>query len=209
MSNSPIRAVEFSADALTHNLKSLAATHGTDLPLDLRLDAYGHGRDWVTGIAEHLGFAHFLTDDESRASIAAETRGIFGIGAGMPVATAHAEIVAVKHIPAGDSVSYGYTWTAVRDSVIALASLGFADGLPRRGSNRVHGTISGISCPQVGRIAMDQVVFDATDAAPRIGETVTLWDSLSPLDEWASASGWEPLSLVTRLGVRVERRWRS
>ncbi|MEY4457844.1 MAG: hypothetical protein RIS25_437 [Actinomycetota bacterium] len=209
MSNSPIRAVEFSSGALLHNLQSLAATHGTDVIVDLRLDAYGHGSDWVAEIARSLGFTQFFTNDDSRAAISAETRGIFGIGSGIPVATAVAEIVAVKHIPAGDSVSYGYTWTAARNSVIALASMGFADGLPRKGSNQVHGTISGISCPQVGRIAMDQVVFDATDAAPRIGETVTLWDSLCPLDEWARASGWEPLSLVTRLGVRVERRWRS
>ncbi len=207
MSKSPLRAVQFSTDALTHNLRRWAETHGTDAALDLRLDAYGHGRDWVAGIAETLGFAQFLTDDTSRAPIADATRHIMGIDSGAPVATALAEIVAVKHIPAGDSVSYGYTWTAPRDSAVALASLGFADGLPRFGTNHVHGTISGVRCPQVGRIAMDQVVFDVTDSPTHVGGTVTLWDVDSPLREWADAAHWEPLSLVTRLGARVERRW--
>ncbi len=207
MSNSPLRVVEFSAGALVENLRDIALSEGEDCVVDVRLDAYGHGSDWVRGIAEPLGFLRFLTDDESSHPISSATRRIYGVTGGRPVATVRGEVVAMKNIVAGDSVSYGYTWTATRDTQLALVSLGFADGLPRRGSNRVHATVAETSRPQVGRIAMDQLVIDITDVPTAVGDTVTFWDHQSPLSEWVEAFGGEPLSLVSRLGIRVERRW--
>lgn len=207
MSNAPLRFVEFSADALAENLRNVALLERENFVVDVRLDAYGHGSDWVRGIAESNGFLHFLTDDGSVHPISAATRRVYGVEGGSPVATLRGEIVALKNVVAGDSVSYGYTWTASRETQLALVSLGFADGLPRRGSNHVHATVAGVSVPQVGRIAMDQLVIDVTETTAAVGDTVTLWDSQSPLSEWAHAFAGEPLSLISRLGIRVERRW--
>ena len=42
-----------------------------------------------------------------------------------------ARVLAVREVPAGASVGYNGTWTAVRPSRIATAALGYADGFHR------------------------------------------------------------------------------
>jgi alanine racemase len=206
--NSPRRRVEFSRSALDSNLAALAAS-SIDAIIDLRCDAYGHGADWVRDAAESHGFDSFLADDEPFAPIPSATTAIFGINGGARVATLSAEIVAVKHIAAGEHVSYGYTWTADRSSQLGLVSLGFADGLPRAGSNVATMTIEGHRVPVVGRIAMDQCVVDITDLSVTVGSTVSLWDSVDSIAEWSTCARRDPLSLVSGLSWRVERSWVS
>jgi len=47
-----------------------------------------------------------------------------------PAVTWSSQVVHVKRIPAGAHVGYGATWTAQRDSRIALVPVGYADGYP-------------------------------------------------------------------------------
>ncbi len=48
-------------------------------------------------------------------------------------------VLAVREIPAGDSVGYNATWTAARPSRIATAALGYADGFHRSSVRPRHG----------------------------------------------------------------------
>ena len=83
-------------------------------------------------------------DESSEAQDAAARRdlgaGVYGLAspAGIatePVMTLTAEVIAVKRVTAGTGVSYGYTYRAPGDTRIALVSIGYADGVPRLGSN--------------------------------------------------------------------------
>src|SRR5207244_12814935 len=56
-------------------------------------------------------------------------------GAGLPeprpVVSVRARVVSVRHVRAGESVSYGALWTAPRQTTVATLGIGYADGLRR------------------------------------------------------------------------------
>lgn len=93
-----------------------------------------------------------------------------------PVLSLKTKVVLIRFVPQGESVGYGRTFVADRDSVIAILSIGYADGFPRSLSNRGgYALINGGCAPIVGRICMDQLAVDVTDIADvEAGMTATL-----------------------------------
>lgn len=69
----------------------------------------------------------------------------------------------IKHLPAGQSIGYGRTYTPEKEAVIATILLGYADGVPRQLSNRWHLTVKGQKAPIAGRVCMDQIMLDVTE----------------------------------------------
>jgi alanine racemase len=204
--SSPRRLVEFSRSALKSNLDVLLSD-GADTVIDLRCDAYGHGTDWVETAARAAGFTSFLTDDHPAIEIPPSAGTHYGTSAGDRVGIVSGEIVSIKTIDAGEPVSYGNTLIASRESSVGLVSLGFADGLPRAGSNLATMTVDESVVPVVGRIAMDQCVVDLTGLSTVIGSIARTWDSLDSVREWSAAANRDPLSLVSGLSWRVQRSW--
>ena len=81
----------------------------------------------------------------------------------------------VKTVRAGETLSYGRTWIAPRDTRIATIPVGYGDGYPRALSNQAEVLIQGRRYPQVGRICMDQFMVDLGPDSPiQVGEQVTL-----------------------------------
>lgn len=66
----------------------------------------------------------------------------------------------VKTLRAGESVSYGLTWTAESDTTIGTIPIGYADGFSRLLSNRGQVLVAGRRCPVVGLVCMDQALID-------------------------------------------------
>lgn len=127
-----------------------------------------------------------------------------------PAMTLRTSLARVKDIPAGQSVSYGGTFTAQRPMRIGLVPVGYADGMPRSASNRAHVTVSGQLAPVIGRVAMDQFVVglgdEQTDA--REGDEVVIFGVGGlTADDLAQASGTIGYEIVTRVGGRVPRRY--
>jgi len=157
-------------------------------------------------------------DDSFEAQDAAARRdlgaGVYGLASPggittAPVMTLSAEVIAVKSVTAGTGVSYGYTYRAPGDTAIALVSIGYADGLPRLGSNSASASIGGVAFPVVGRIAMDQLVLDIGSADARPGDIATVFGDAAvgaptALD-WARRTRRPPLALTAGLGRRVIR----
>ena len=112
-------------------------------------------------------------------------------------------VLAVRDIPAGASVGYNATWTAVRPSRIATAALGYADGFHRSLSNRGSACFDGTPVPLVGRVSMDLSTFDVTDhPAVQPGCWLdVLGPHLSP-DDVAHAAGTNGYEVLTSLGRR-------
>lgn len=79
--------------------------------------------------------------------------------------------IRLQAISAGDTVGYGRTFTAKRDSVIMTLPIGYGDGYPRILSNRASVLVKGRRAPLVGRVCMDMIMADVTDI-----EGVTLED---------------------------------
>ena len=78
-----------------------------------------------------------------------------------PVLSLKARITSIRPLYAGESVSYGITYTAPQDMRIAAVAIGYADGLPRELSNGKGSVlINGRRAPIIGRICMDQCIVD-------------------------------------------------
>ncbi len=93
-----------------------------------------------------------------------------------PAVSWSSEVVHVKRIAAGESVGYGSTWTATRDTVVGLVPVGYADGIPtRRGTPpitlvRASGPLASeaVPAPVIGAVSMDQITIDLTEAEQRL-----------------------------------------
>lgn len=72
----------------------------------------------------------------------------------------------VKDVAVGQSISYGCTWTASRETRIATIPVGYGDGYNRGLSNRGSVLIGGQRYPIVGRVCMDQFMVDLGPGSP-------------------------------------------
>jgi alanine racemase len=126
-----------------------------------------------------------------------------------PVMKLCSKIVLIKKIQIGESVSYNATWTAKRDSVIAIVPMGYADGYRRSLSNKGQVLVRGKLVSVVGTVCMDYFMIDVTDLNEQkpltLGEDVELWGPHVDLKELAKKIDTIPYELLTTLGSRVKR----
>lgn len=93
-----------------------------------------------------------------------------------PVLSLKSKVILIRKIKKGESVGYGRTFTATRDSLIAILPIGYADAVPRSLScKNSYVLIEGQKAEIVGRICMDQLAVDVTDIlGVKIGSVATL-----------------------------------
>lgn len=136
-----------------------------------------------------------------------------------PALTLKSRLAMVKEVPEGQSVGYGRIHRTAQATRLGLVPIGYADGLPRTGSDRCEVLVRTASgdrrFPQVGRISMDQIVVDLgpeSDALP--GDEVFIFgdaggapnDPHAPTaDDWALAAGTIPYEILTSVSGRVMR----
>ncbi len=135
------------------------------------------------------------------------------------VVTAEARIVQIRMAKAGDPVSYGAAHRCVRDSRLAIAGAGYADGwmrslsgsgvpLRQTGVAGAMGAFGQFRVPLVGRVTMDMVTFDITDIpenAIKTGDYIELFGSSISVDDAAKSAGTISWELLTSLGNRCSR----
>ena len=131
----------------------------------------------------------------------------------IPVMTLRGRLAAVKRVPAGTSVSYGYTWTTERETTLGLVPMGYGEGILRTASNRAEVGFGDRRVRQVGVVCMDQFVVDLGDAVAARGDVVTVFgsgnDGEPTAEDWAAAAGTIAYEVVTRLGGRIERTYQG
>ncbi|MDY7034298.1 MAG: alanine racemase [Thermodesulfobacteriota bacterium] len=81
-----------------------------------------------------------------------------------PVMSLKTEIIQIKKVPPGVSISYGRSFVTKRESSIATLPIGYADGYSRLLSNKGEVLIGGKKVPIVGVVCMDMVMVDVTEA---------------------------------------------
>lgn len=93
-----------------------------------------------------------------------------------PVLSLKSKVVLIRSVKCGDSVGYGRSFTARRDSRIAILPVGYGDGFPRSLSDGKGSVLIGRHIvPVAGRICMNQMAVDITDAEDvEIGDVATL-----------------------------------
>ena len=89
-----------------------------------------------------------------------------------PAMSLTSELVYTKRLQAGQSVSYGATYTAQQDEWVGTVPIGYADGYERR-LQGFHVLVDGHVCEIIGRVCMDQMMVRLPHDYPR-GTHVTL-----------------------------------
>lgn len=125
-----------------------------------------------------------------------------------PVMTLRSEVAQIRTVPAGTGVSYGHRYVTDRDTTLALIPLGYADGLPRAGTNTAPVQLGGSRFTASGTICMDQFIIDVGDATVNVGDIATIFGAGGPsARDWADACGTIGYEITTRLGARVVKRF--
>lgn len=126
----------------------------------------------------------------------------------------HCRIGRLLALRVGDAVGYGRTYIAGSERRAALVGIGYADGFRRALSNRGAVLINGHRAPVLGRVSMDQIVVDITDAGlVAVGDPVTVIGrqgaSEISVDEIAALTDTIAYEIVTGLAPRVPRAYLS
>jgi alanine racemase len=129
-----------------------------------------------------------------------------------PVVSVRSRVVSMRRLRRGESVSYGASWVAPRDTVIATLRCGYADGL-----RRMLGTTDGGACvllrgqrrPIVGFVQMDMALVETGTLEVQVGDIATIVGEDTKqsitLNEFSEWSGELPHEFLTGLGPRLPR----
>lgn len=135
-----------------------------------------------------------------------------------PVMSLKSHASTFRAVKAGETVSYGGTWTAPKDSIVAVVPIGYADGYHRILSNKSHVLFKGKKVPVVGNICMDYLMVDVTEVVAnqsleQFKDTdIVLFGEgedgsfLSP-EDLAGQAGSITWEMLTSVGERVPRRY--
>lgn len=128
----------------------------------------------------------------------------------IPAMSLRSRIAHVKTVPAGEGISYGWSYVTERESRIATVPVGYADGYKRALSGKARVLIHGRSAPVVGRICMDQFMVDVSQIPDvQIGDMVTLFgrdgDEYLPVEELADAAASFNYEFICGIARRIPR----
>ena len=128
----------------------------------------------------------------------------------LPVMSLRTRVTLVKRVHPGETLGYGCTFEASRETVVATLPVGYNDGYVRALSNRGRAIVRGQYAPVVGRISMDLTLADVTDVpGVRNGDVVTLIGAdggLSvPAEDIARTAGTLSYEITCGVSARVPR----
>ncbi|MEM8982327.1 MAG: alanine racemase [Pseudomonadota bacterium] len=127
-------------------------------------------------------------------------------------------VLQIRDLPAGVSVGYGASVTTTRPTRLAVLAGGYADGIPRlAGEPDARGERAPIACGNhrfayFGRVSMDLVAVDVTDAPPGLVEVGARFDVFGgevSIGELAEHCQTIPYELLTGIGGRTQRLYRG
>lgn len=175
----------------------------------------------LLSFSQHLKSETFIGDERIKKYGCRPGLGIYGL---LPksmndefklqaVLSLHSQIVQLHRIRKNDLVSYGGTWRAEKDSVIAVVPVGYGDGYCRLLSNRGSVLLRGQRAPVIGRVCMDFIMIDVTHlnlmGEIQLGEKLVLLGSQNSQSisatEIAELTGTIEYEVLTRLSHRIPR----
>ncbi len=129
-----------------------------------------------------------------------------------PVMSFTSEVLQVKDLPPGASVSYGRTYVVSERTKLAVVPVGYCNGYSRLLSNRGAVLIKGRRAPIRGRVCMNLIMVDGTHIPGlEVGEAVTLLGedqgsriTAEELAAWAQTISYE---IYCALGAANPRRY--
>lgn len=125
-----------------------------------------------------------------------------------PAMQVASRVLAIREIPAGDTVGYNRRWVARRPSRIATIGIGYGDGYPRHARNGTPLLLNGRPVELAGRVSMDSLGVDVSDCADvAVGDEAQLWGKELPAEIVAEHAATIHYELFTGLTSRVTREY--
>ncbi|MES2094760.1 MAG: alanine racemase C-terminal domain-containing protein [Actinomycetota bacterium] len=182
------------------------------LVADVAADGYGHGAVGAARAAIEGGASAPPSRDLDGAEVISAGAELYGLSDDrelLPAMRVTARVVGIKTIDAGEGVSYGYTWRAVRRTNLALVGIGYADGLDRSASNVGTLFLAGTARPIAGRVAMNALVLDLGDDRVSLGEEAVVFGDERrgepSATSWASMLGKSATEVAVVFGTHLPR----
>ena len=127
-----------------------------------------------------------------------------------PVMSLHSRITLLKRVAKGETLGYGCSFEASRETLVATLPLGYHDGYMRALSNRGDVIVRGKYATVVGRISMDLTLIDVTDVeGVSLNDRVTLLGEVDELsitaEEIAKIAGTLSYEITCGISERVSR----
>ncbi|MEY8347083.1 alanine racemase [Bacillus cereus] len=127
-----------------------------------------------------------------------------------PALSLKSKVAHIKHAKKNRGVSYGNTYVTTGEEWIATVPIGYADGYNRQLSNKGHALINGVRVPVLGRVCMDQLMLDVTNAMPvHVGDEVVFYGKQGeeeiPVEEIADMLGTINYEVTCMLDRRIPR----
>lgn len=124
-----------------------------------------------------------------------------------PAATLRTTIAQIKHVKAGDTVSYNRRGVIKEDATIATVRIGYADGYSRRFGNGVGKmNLGGQLAPVIGTVCMDMTMLNVTGiAGVKEGDEVIVFGEQLPVEQVAAWIDTIPYEVMTAVSQRVKR----
>ena len=122
----------------------------------------------------------------------------------LPAMKFSARVCAVHQLKKGDCVSYGCSYTAEKDTKVAVISIGYADGFSRVYSGKEFIKINGKRFATVGKICMDMCVVDiGSDFECKVGDEAVIFENADDIQRLAEALGTINYEILCSLKHRV------
>lgn len=164
--------------------------------------------------------AGVLTDPSYHFDLVRPGIGLYGgnpfVGRSNPmdnVIRLRGRVLQIREVAPPDTVGYGATHAVTGPGRIAIVDVGYGDGHLRAfGEGRGWGVINGHGVPVTGRVSMDSLALDITALALdacTVGTMVDLLGGPVPLDEATKATGLSGYELLTLLGRRYNRVYKT
>tara|TARA_Y100001968_G_scaffold216436_1_gene199171 strand:+ start:7528 stop:8712 length:1185 start_codon:yes stop_codon:yes gene_type:complete len=127
-----------------------------------------------------------------------------------PAMSIKARVTLIREVDTGTGVGYGHSFITKRPTRLAVVAIGYADGVSRALSGKISVLCNGKFSPQVGSIAMDQLVVDITDQPDvKVGSIITLLgedgsQSIRP-QQWSNLCSSIPWEILCGFKNRLPR----
>lgn len=123
-----------------------------------------------------------------------------------PVAYLNIPVIQARTVGIGESVGYGNTWVAHKETRVATIAAGYADGIIRAQSGKGQVFVGETPCDILGRVSMDLIGIDISEL-DHTPESVTFLGLRQTVDTVATYAGTIGYEILTSLGARYQREY--
>lgn len=118
-------------------------------------------------------------------------------------------IIQINEIKKGNSIGYSRTYFAKKNITTATISVGYADGINIRLSNKGFFHFKKKQVPIIGRVSMDLIILDITKLKKKIkiGDFINIYNKHYTIDDFAKQTGTIPYRIITCMSSRYDKKY--